>query len=304
MKDVKNKGTYKNLMQQVNKVGKHINQGSIQTRERYREAVDRFSQHVADKFNVQRFANVSDKHLQSYIEHMKDKGLAPSTIKTDLAGIRMYHDATPFTKNDLSGNEKFDLERRSFGGVDRTWSQQEYRQMIEQARELNRPDIANIMTLGREAGLRIHECTRIDRATASRALQSGVLRAKGKGGLERGVPLRKNALEALREATERVDRGQKLFVRHEERQKTHQAIKSVQDFVSNHREKYQKEGREARMTFHGLRHSYAREEYDKRVQQGMEEKQARTEVSRLLGHERDDVTRIYLGSLDHSDDSK
>lgn len=291
---VRNQGTYQNLMQQVTKVSKHVNQGSIKTRERYKEAVDRFARHLADQYNVQRFANVNDKHLQSYIQYMQEKGLAASTIKTDISAIRMYHDATPFTKHELSGNEKFELERRTFGGVDRTWGNQEYQSMLEQARELNRPDVANIMALGREAGLRIHECTRIDHATALQAIQSGTLHVKGKGGLERDVPLRPSAVEALREAAERVERGQKLFVRHEQGQKTHQAIKSVQDFICNHRDKYQEEGREARMTFHGLRHSYAREEYELRVQR-MEEREARQEVSKLLGHERDDVTRIYLG---------
>ncbi|MDK4706637.1 phage integrase N-terminal domain-containing protein, partial [Rhizobium sp. CNPSo 4062] len=65
---VRNQGTYQNLMQQVTKVSKHVNQGSIKTRERYKEAVDRFARHLADQYNVQRFANVNDKHLQSYIQ--------------------------------------------------------------------------------------------------------------------------------------------------------------------------------------------------------------------------------------------
>lgn len=291
---VRNGGAYKNLMSQVNKVGNHLNQGSIKTRERYHEAVDRFSRHLADRYNLQKFGNVQDKHLCSYIEEMKSKGLSASTIKTDLSAIRMYHDATPFAKHQLSENKAFDLERRSFGGVDRTWSQNEYKGMLQQAKELGRHDIANILQLGREAGLRIHECTRLDRATAERALQTGLLHVKGKGGLERDVPLREEAKNALRDAMERVARGQKLFVRHEQGQKTHQQIKSVQDFICNHRSKFTDGSREANMTFHGLRHSYAREEYEKRVAKGASELNARKEVSQLLGHERDDVTRIYI----------
>ncbi|KAB3587131.1 hypothetical protein GAY21_23610, partial [Phocaeicola vulgatus] len=89
---VRNGGAYKNLMSQVNKVGNHLNQGSIKTRERYHEAVDRFSRHLADRYNLQKFGNVQDKHLRSYIEEMKSKGLSASTIKTDLSAIRMYHD--------------------------------------------------------------------------------------------------------------------------------------------------------------------------------------------------------------------
>lgn len=291
---VKNTGAYKNLMAQVNKVGDHLNQGSIKTRERYHEAVDRFARHLADRYNLQKFGNVQGKHLRTYIEEMKSKGLSASTIKTDLSAIRMYHDATPFAKHKLPDNKAFDLERRSFGGVNRTWDKREYSGMLHLARDLGRHDIANILQLGREAGLRIHECTRLDRATAERALQTGCLHVKGKGGLERDVPLRSTAKSALRDAIARIERGQKLFVRHEHGQKTHQQIKSVQDFICNHRSKFAGGSREANMTFHGLRHSFAREEYETRVAQGLTELKARREVSQLLGHERDDVTRIYI----------
>lgn len=289
---VKNVGAYKNLMSQVNKIGDHIRQGSFKTKPRYHQAADRFARHLADKFNLQKFSNVSDKHLQSYIQHMQDKGLAASTIKTELSAIRMYHDATPFAKHQLSGNEKFDLERRSFGGVDRKWSDQEYKGMVDLAWEFGRQDVANMLTLGREAGLRIHEVTRLDHATARNALVTGQLHIKGKGGLERNVPLRPAAMDALRAAMSNVSPGQKLFVAPDE--KTHLAIGAVQDFVYNHRDKFQEANRESNMTFHGLRHSYASEEYHKRIDQGKSELVARQEVSELIGHSRDDVTRIYL----------
>lgn len=48
---------------------------------------------------------------------------------------------------------------------------------------------------------------------------------------------------------------------------------------------------------HGLRHAYARERYKERVYAGLGEKQALTEVAELLGHGRDDVTRVYLGRI-------
>ena len=51
------------------------------------------------------------------------------------------------------------------------------------------------------------------------------------------------------------------------------------------------------MTFHGLRHTYAAETYKKLIESGMNELDAHFAVSRLLGHERPDVTNIYLASL-------
>ena len=55
------------------------------------------------------------------------------------------------------------------------------------------------------------------------------------------------------------------------------------------------------MTFHGLRHTYATEKYRELVANGMPELDAHFTVSRLLGHERADVTNIYLASLKKED---
>ena len=51
------------------------------------------------------------------------------------------------------------------------------------------------------------------------------------------------------------------------------------------------------MTFHGLRHTCAAEWYQERIAAGATPYEARKAVSRLLGHGRDDVTKIYLASL-------
>jgi len=51
------------------------------------------------------------------------------------------------------------------------------------------------------------------------------------------------------------------------------------------------------MTFHGLRHTFAAEKYQKLIQSVQSTLDAHFEVSRLLGHERPDVTNIYLASV-------
>lgn len=60
-------------------------------------------------------------------------------------------------------------------------------------------------------------------------------------------------------------------------------------------------GSDRPMPFHGLRHTRAAEWYVEFVKQGQTPYQARKAVSKLLGHGRDDVTRIYLASLDKGD---
>ena len=141
----------------------------------------------------------------------------------------------------------------------------------------------------------IHEVLRLDRNVAENTLKSGLLHVKGKNGLERDVPIRPQAREVLAQAMQDTDRGHKLFIADDE--KTHLVIKQIQNFIIRHRGKVANLDRESNMTFHGLRHAYTCEEYIKRVSMGMNEFKARKEVTELLGHGRDDVTRVYMARV-------
>ena len=79
---------------------------------------------------------------------------------------------------------------------------------------------------------------------------------------------------------------------------THIAMTELQNFIVKHRKAVKDEGSTRPMTFHGLRHTFAAEAYRKLIDEGKSEFDARLQVSRWLGHERDDVTRLYLASLD------
>jgi len=293
---------YKNLRSQIGKISKHNRQGSYKTRERYEQGVDRFCKFLAGSFGVQKFANISDKHIEKYVEDMQLRELSASTIKTDLAAIRFYFDKVARPRNQLADNSRYTLERRTFGGVDRSWTKDEYKAFKELSYSRGQDRISEISTLARNEGLRIHETLRIDRATVERALATGELHVKGKGGKERDVPLSKESLEILQKRIQSVERGHKLYVA--EGESTHLVIKQIQNFINRNREHFQdesrkelKEGDEAiakSITFHGLRHNYAQEQYQKAIDSGLSDYQARLEVSRSLGHERDDVTRIYL----------
>jgi len=65
-----------------------------------------------------------------------------------------------------------------------------------------------------------------------------------------------------------------------------------------HRSAFQAPGTDTPLTFHGLRHTYAAEQYLLCRQRGLSDIDTCRMVSRLLGHERPDVTSIYLAGLD------
>lgn len=89
-------------------------------------------------------------------------------------------------------------------------------------------------------------------------------------------------------------RGHKLLVPDDT--PTDKAIQRLQQFLYANRGDFQEDA-DRPLTFHGLRHTYAAEKYRSLVAGGMGALDAHFAVSRLLGHERADVTGIYLASL-------
>lgn len=293
MASTREEAIFQNLFKQIDKIKRHNRQGSYQSRGRYLSATKVFCKFLAKKFSLEKFANVKDKHIGAYIKDMEDRGLKASTIKTNLSAIRFYHDFSG-SKNILSGNEKYDLPQRSFGGVNRTWKESEYKAFLALCTERGRERDKCIAILGHGDALRIHEACRLDRNDAEKAISTGLLHVRGKGGKERDIPLSAEAKQALIEYIPNIGRGQKLFVKSGE--KTHLVIKQIQNFINRNREKYQDPSRtgSVSLTFHGLRHTRAAELYASCTRSGMNDLDARRHVSTYLGHERDDVTRIYL----------
>ena len=292
---IKNGGIYRNLLTQLDKVVKHNRQGSYKTRERYHSACKRFCGFLADEFRLEKLANVAPKHIEAYAKYMQDKGLAASTVKTDLTAIRFFYDQLPGAKHVLPDNKRLELEKRKFGGVDRTWSFMEYNKMIALCWQNGREDYACITCLGYHAALRIEECFKLGTAQAEKAVKTGVLTVKGKGGLVRDVPIEASIKIVLRKMLEVTPRGQKLFVTPDD--KTHLAIKRLQNFINYHRSKIQDENSAKPLTFHGLRHTCAANWYRELKGKGYSDFAARKQVAAWLGHGRDDVTRIYLAGV-------
>ena len=286
---------YLNLMFQVDKLHRHNRQGSYKTRARYYEAMQRFCRFLAEAYRLERLANIAPKHIYAYVSCLQEQEKSASTIKTDLSAIRFFHDLIQQPRYELPGNGDLLLQRRTFGGVDRTWSADEFERMLDTALAVGHNDYVSIFYLGRFAGLRIHECFRIDTATASKAVKEKAITIKGKGGLVRTVPLNDILIQRLQHDLKRTPRGHKLYV--PDNQETHEAIKALQAFIWLYRPSVQDKDSTRPMTFHGLRHTYAAEKYQGFIDAGVTPFGARKAVSRLLGHGRDDVTNIYLASL-------
>lgn len=308
--DQRQQNIYNNLWQQAHKVfdWRTHHQGKRGT-ERYRNGVKAFCKHLALQYGSKNFKNISDKHLESFIKSSKEVGISASTIKTDLAAVRKLHSMLPKTRNLLSAdNKNLGAEKRKIIGVDRAWKDSEAAKAGNLAISMGRKDVNWAIRCVRTLGLRIEETTALTKSQIREALTNGhsIHLTNTKGGIARDVPLNPGAERVLREMLTEA-KQETIFTYHGNSHK--QAIKSIQNWIQNHREIFTEEIKgdskdeqqagidyqRQNLTMHGLRHSYARWQYAKGIDRGMNEKDARLFVAEQLGHGRDSVTRVYLG---------
>ena len=180
-----NEGIYRALITQLDKLARHNRQESYKTRQRYYEAMQRFCRFLAEEYRLQKLTNISGKHLVDYVRHLQENGKAASTIKTELAAIRFWHDKLGEAKYKLPSNadlaDQAPLERRKLQGTDRHWTPEQFAAFVTACREADRTDYADIATLTFYVGLRIHEVCRLDTAAVEAWERSGLLTVKGKG---------------------------------------------------------------------------------------------------------------------------
>jgi len=317
-----------NLTKQVDALFRHSNEKSIKTRYRYRAAVERFCGFLAKEYRLQKLSNVKGKHLKSYIEGLKEDGVSPSTIKTDVSAIRFFHRLSG-SKNRLPDNKVMDIPKRQTGKLDRAWTRNEVQGAVQLALGMGREDIAYGIRMAETFGMRLEELTRCQCNHLKEALPTGELYIKGKGGQVRYLPLtsgrqKKLAKELIEYAARDNRKGTDRVLFDNVRGSTAKAKKSYQNWIANHRIAFEEKNREAaeafrkkaeevkkqglkikvdKITAHGLRHKYAQDRYDLYLKKGFSDKRARMAVSEELGHHRLAITKIYLnaGSMDKPD---
>jgi integrase len=299
---------------QVDKLFKHTRQNSFGTRARYQDSARSFAQFVHGKFKAQNLRNISDKHVISYIQQRQADGIAPKTIKNDLAAIRYMHDQVQNPRNKLSDNKVLKeehglvLEKTPQINGNRAWTNEEYLGMMAIVIQQGRQEIADVMELSRTMGLRITEAVAVSRAQVENALRTGVYQVKGeaKNGKHREVPLSKEARAIFEQRLASTPRGGRLFINQGE--KTHMVVNRLEKFLEYHRGKvetsegmikrtYERNGEMKinELTYHGLRYMYVQDRMEQELENGLQEDQAAALVSKAVGHERIDVIEIYLG---------
>lgn len=296
----------KNLFQQAHKLLDKRSQGGGNAK--YRSSARAFCNFIAKEFKLRNLRNISTKHLREFAEHRQRMGI--KDIKTELSAIRKMHSKIDNARYELEkDNAKLGVKNREIikdgkNIYDKAWTEQEYEKGREHALEKGFRDVEIAMRLARNGGLRIEEVTSLSKQQINEALRTGSTEVRGKGGIWRTTYADdKEYRQALKDALEQAQ-SEKVFQHHGRNHK--QAITRIRNFMNRERENWStvKEdnkngggdaGRErTNNTLHGLRHRFARDKYYEFRKTGMTKYEALKETSRLLGHGRAEVTKVYL----------
>jgi integrase/recombinase XerD len=264
----------------------HVERGAAgATLDAYRRDLARFASFARARGLVSP-VHATPKLLRDYVYHLKDLGLAPSSIRRNVSAVRGYFRFLVGEGEMVSDpSERIDTPKRwlTLPGV---LSVAEVERLLE-APSLDEPlafrDRA-LLELAYGAGLRVSEW--ITLGVRDLLLDEMLVRVFGKGSKERLVPIGRRALAAasvyLRELRPRLERGQGrgvLLLNAHGRPLTRMgAWKIVRKYVSA-------SGITTRVTPHTLRHSFATH-----LLEGGADLRA---VQEMLGHADVATTQIY-----------
>ncbi len=211
-----NVGAVDYLGAQIQRMARNLNESHIETRRRYLSATERFVKYTGVQFKLKKFSNLQDKHLASYVKHLKDKGSSHKYIKNELAAIRYMHnkiDNPKYTlKDSKSFNKEMELSSTKDGRVDRAWSDKEIERFRARSEELNRLDIKDIFEGVRTTGLRLDEICTLRKEDLKDALKTGMLTPRNtKGGTPREVPISKEARALYEQKVSELNKGEYAF---------------------------------------------------------------------------------------------
>jgi hypothetical protein len=240
-------------------------------------------------------ASLKPKHVEGLVERWKAEGLAVGTIKNRMAELRWWAEKVGKQNVIAKDNDHYAIGHR------------QYVTNTSKARELTGGDLSRItdpytrMSLQLQAafGLRRAESIKIQPEWADRGNRLALKDSWTKGGRAREIPIRnqeqRQVLDAAKELAGRgslipADRNYVEQLRRFEFQCANAGIHRV----------------------HGYRHQYAQTRYreltgwaapaaggprsrDLTLGQKAIDREARLTISRELGHEREQITAVYLG---------
>ena len=263
-----------------------LEQGSAErTREAYRRDVLRLAEYALTK-SVRQPAGLTPRDLRDFVYHLKDVGLAPSSIRRTIAGLRTWFGFL-VAEGVISGDpsDRLELPKR-WQTLPEVLSQAEIARLIaapSQDDAMYYRDRA-MLELAYGAGLRVSEWTSV--TVRDVHLDDRLVRIMGKGSKERLVPFGRQAAASIaiyqRELRPRLEHGAGkgvLFLNARGRPLSRMGAWTIL------RKHVERAGIAKAVTPHTLRHSFATH-----LLEGGADLRA---VQEMLGHADVSTTQVY-----------
>ena len=239
--------------------------------------------------------NLKEKHALALIERWRGEGLSAGTLKNRLGVLRWMYEKV--------GKSWMLAKRNADYGIDN----RRYQTNVNKARAFTPEHLAAIKSehvrlsveMQRAFGLRREEAMKVRVAWADRGTYLKLEGSWTKGGRERSIPIRTQAQRDLLDRVRALTGSGSL-------------IPSGSTYIE-HLKLYENQTAAAGLEkLHGLRHAYAQERYkeltgwaapvaggpssaDLTDAQKAKDRVARMEISRELGHGREQITVVYCG---------
>jgi site-specific recombinase XerC len=286
----------RDLNYQLKQICKHSHEGSFETRVgRERQLTAIANQLHELGFRQLKATSLKQKHVQTLVDLWLKQDLSPGTIKNRMSCLRWWAEKVNKRAVVAGSNDFYGIPDRQF--VSDT----------SKAKNLKRDQLARVkdeyvrmsLRLQQAFGLRREEALKIQPRWADRGDHLQLKASWTKGGRERTVPIRTMEQRALLEQAKRLAGFGSLIPR------SRQYIEQLRIY-----ERHTANAGLSKM--HGLRHAYAQQRYREltgwpsphaggptkqqlNTAQRQTDQQARLTISEELGHQREQVTAVYLG---------
>ncbi len=245
-------------------------------------------------FRQLKATSLNGKHVEALLGRWRNDGLSAGTLKNRLAHLRWW--AEKVGKEGLipSSNVQLDVPKRVF-----VTNENKAVELSDKLGKVSDPYVRVSLELQRAFGLRREESIKFQPRYAD---QGDHLRIKGswtKGGRERVIPITTPEQRAT------LDRAHRLV--------GERSLIPAEKTYIEQRHVYDRQCKAAELKrMHGLRHAYAQARYEAltgwlapaaggpstqslTASQRLADFEARQTISRELGHERVEITKVYLG---------
>jgi integrase len=245
-------------------------------------------------FKHLRARGLKPKHIEALVAKWQAEGLSPGTIKNRLSSARWLCQRTGRVGVIEKSNDAYGIDRRVYV-TNETKAQELTSEQLSQVKD---PRVAMSLRLQDQFGLRREEAIKIVPVWADRGDRLVLKGSWTKGGRPREIPILTAEQRAvLNAARDLAGRG---------------SLIPPEDRYIDQRRRYDRATAELGLRGHSLRHGYSQRRYvaltgwlppalggptSKELTPAQREvdARARQQISRELGHERPQVTAIYLG---------